>query len=86
MSGIAATSNRKFRDEPCSQCGSPRAVVNGAWLRERRKRAGLTLREMARRAGVSAAYVCDIEHSRRNCLPAMREAYENLAAREQSNG
>lgn len=68
----------KFRDEPCSACGTPRAVIDGAWLRDRRMKAGLTLREMARRVGVSAAYLCDIEKNRRNCLPNMRAVYEGL--------
>jgi predicted transcriptional regulator len=70
----------KFKDQPCSQCGSPRSVINGDWLREARKAAGLTLREMARRVGVSAPYICDIERNRRNCLPAMRDAYECLTS------
>jgi transcriptional regulator with XRE-family HTH domain len=70
----------KFKPEPCSQCGAQRSVINGAWLREVRKSAGLTLREMARRVGMSAAYICDIERNRRNCLPAMRDAYEHLTS------
>jgi DNA-binding XRE family transcriptional regulator len=69
----------KFKDQPCPHCGAPKRVVNGEWLRQERKRAGLTLREMARRVGVSAAYLCDIEKNRRNCLPAMRDAYENVS-------
>lgn len=73
----------KFRDEPCSQCGTPRTVVNGLWLRERRKKAGYSLRDFAKRVGVSAAYICDIEHNRRHCLPKMRDAYENVASFEE---
>jgi len=68
----------KFIDEPCPRCGSPSRVVNGAWLRFVRKRVGLTLRQFAKRAGVSAPYICDIERNRRNCLPAMREQYEQF--------
>ena len=75
-------STTKFHDEPCERCGTPRSVINGAWLRERRKRAGMTLRAFAIRQGVSAAYICDIEKNRRNCLPAMRDAYENIASFE----
>ncbi len=70
----------KFKSEPCTRCGSAQTVVNGAWLREVRKLAGLSLREMSRRVGVSAPYLCDIERNRRNCLPAMRDAYENLTS------
>lgn len=68
----------KFTHQSCPTCGSPRSVVNGAWLRLRRERAGLTLIEFAARANVSAAYICDIEHNRRRCLPAMRDHYERL--------
>lgn len=72
----------KFTHSACPRCGTPQTVLNGAWLRERRKRAGMTLREFAKRVGVSAPYICDIERNRRNCLPAMRDAYENLASFE----
>lgn len=48
---------RKFRDEPCHTCGSPQAVVDGGWLRQRRQDAGLTLREMARRLDYSVPYI-----------------------------
>jgi len=53
------------RDVACTTCGSPRAFVDGAWLREQRKGAGLTLREVARRLGFTASYVCDVELNRR---------------------
>lgn len=68
----------KFTDQACQTCGASRAVLNGAWLRFVRQRAGLTLREFATRAGVSAPYISDIERNRRNCLPAMRARYEAL--------
>ena len=69
----------KFKSESCSKCGSLHSVINGAWLRERRKRAGLTLRDFAKRVGVSAPYISDIEKNRRNCLPAMLDAYEHVS-------
>jgi DNA-binding XRE family transcriptional regulator len=72
----------KFKQEACRLCGTPRTVVDGAWLRERRKKAGYSLRAFADRVGVSPAYICDIEHNRRNCLPSMRDAYENIASFE----
>jgi len=68
----------KFTRGACSRCGTPQAVLNGAWLRYRREAAGLTLREFATRRGVSAPYISDIEKNRRNCLPEMRAAYEAL--------
>ncbi len=69
----------KFTHGSCPTCGSPKSVINGAWLRFVRLRAGLTLREFAKRAGVSAPYICDIERNRRNCLPEMRKNYETFA-------
>lgn len=68
----------KFTHQSCPTCGTPRSVVNGEWLRFVRKGAGLTLRQFAERAGVSAPYICDIELNRRNCLPEMRARYEAL--------
>jgi hypothetical protein len=38
-----------FRTAPCRHCGAPTRVRNGAFLRACRERAGLSLREMARR-------------------------------------
>ena len=43
----------------------PRGTSLGATIRKLRLRAGLTLREMARRVGVSAPHQSDIEHGRR---------------------
>lgn len=68
----------KYKPQPCSMCGAPRSVMNGDWLRVRRKRANVTLREMARRLKFSAAYLCDVEKNRRHCSPKIREAYEAL--------
>lgn len=69
---------RSHQPAACSACGGPRPVVNGDWLRERRKAAGLTLREMAGRLDFSAPYISDVERNRRNCTPAIRKAYEAL--------
>jgi hypothetical protein len=68
----------KFVDMPCPRCGTPKSVVDGGWLRERRELAGVTLREMGRRLGFSAPYLSDVEWNRRNRLPAIVKAYEAL--------
>lgn len=73
------TATKKYLPDVCPICGTPRAVVDGAYLRRLRERAGLTLREMARRAGYTPAYLCDIEHNRRSRLPAIVAAYEQAA-------
>ena len=40
--------------------------VTGQRAREMRTKAGLTLREVARRMQISAPYLCDLELARRN--------------------
>jgi predicted transcriptional regulator len=50
----------------CEGAGMVR-VVNPGYLRATRKAAGLSLREVARRCGISAAYLSDVELGRRNC-------------------
>ena len=61
----------------CSGDGKIR-VVNPAWLRERRKNARVTMREMAKRLSYSAAYLCDVEHGRRNVSAVIHDAYKKL--------
>lgn len=78
MKDQAEHPRRKFRDEPCHACGAPKAVIDGAWLRAQRLKAGLTLREMARRLDFSAVYISDVERNLRHCSPKIREAYEQL--------
>lgn len=68
----------KFTTGECPTCGTPKSIINGKWLRQAREIAGLTLREMARRLEFSVAYLCDVEHNRRNCTPKIRAAYEAL--------
>jgi transcriptional regulator with XRE-family HTH domain len=53
-------------------------VVNGAWLRQQRQAARITLRDMAKRLGFSAPYICDIELNRRHALPKIVKVYEEL--------
>lgn len=73
-----STPERKFRHEPCPTCGTPQAVINHDWLRARRRDAGVSLREMARRLGFSTPYLCDVEYGRRRCSLKIRKAYEAL--------
>jgi transcriptional regulator with XRE-family HTH domain len=53
-------------------------MTNGAWLRWKRQRADLGLREMGRRVGFTAVYLSDIERGNRNCPPKVRDAYDRL--------
>lgn len=64
----------------CPRCGGSGEVedegVLGMKMRVLRKDAGVTLREMARRIGVSASYLSDLELGRRRWSPRFRSAYE----------
>ena len=55
----------KTTNTVCHFCLQIRKVVDGKKLRQLRKKSGLSLREVARRIGISASYLCDIEHNRR---------------------
>ncbi len=61
----------------CVYCGGKGTITrtNPAWLRYIRERAGVTLRGMAKRLGVSAAYVCDVEKGRRAIPDSWRAEY-----------
>lgn len=68
MDGVSVPAyNASMRLKPaaCPQCGARIKVLDGRWAREERIRLGLTQREVAKRAGVSAPFICDIEYGRR---------------------
>jgi transcriptional regulator with XRE-family HTH domain len=66
--------------EPCPQCnGTGRCLDDravGAAMRQVRIAAGLSLRGVAKRLGVSAPYVSDLELGRRNWSPRRIEDFE----------
>lgn len=68
----------QFRAKPCPKCGTPQKVLNGLWLRTRRERAGIGLREFARRLEISAPYLSDIERNYRACPEVISRAYDGL--------
>lgn len=47
----------------------------GAELRRRREAAGFSLREVARRMEVSAPFLSDLEHGKRNWTERTRDAF-----------
>jgi DNA-binding XRE family transcriptional regulator len=63
----------------CPRCGGTGKVLDdgavGAAMRKAREKAGLTGREVARRLGLSAAYVSDLELGRRGWDAARQERY-----------
>jgi predicted transcriptional regulator len=77
---VNASLPAQFLLKPCCHCGATGKVevVNHAFLRFVRLQAQVSLREMARRLGVSAAYVCDVEYGRRACPVAWLERYRAL--------
>ncbi len=58
--------NIKTVNTICRSCGQLRKVADGKHLQELRKLSGMTLRELGKRIGLSAPYLNDIEHNRRN--------------------
>jgi len=55
----------KIKTIICTRCHQDRIVVDGGYLRKLRQDKKLSLREVARRNNISAAYLCDIELGRR---------------------
>ena len=49
--------------EHCDHCHAEK--LDGTDMRRRRTAAGISLRELGRRVGISAVYLCDIELNRR---------------------
>jgi hypothetical protein len=66
---------KKFTHAACPTCGSPRSIVNGAWLRQQRE-AQLSLRELGARLNYSAVYLSDVERGRRNFALDMKRSSE----------
>ena len=65
----------------CSRCGGSGYEQNehevGRMLRERRKRHNLSLREMAKRMKITAAYLSDLELGKRHWRAQLREKFES---------
>jgi predicted transcriptional regulator len=53
-------------EAPCPTCKEPRKALLGSKLREKREAAGIGLREVAKKAGLSPSYVSDLERGKRN--------------------
>jgi len=60
----------------CKHCGGTGELPNPAALRQKRKSAGLLLREVAKKLKISPTYLGDIERGARNCPPRVRRFYE----------
>lgn len=60
---------KRFSFKTCTECHGDGSIknYNPEWLKQRRKEMGFTLRELGKRIGFSAMYLCDIELGRRRC-------------------
>jgi transcriptional regulator with XRE-family HTH domain len=55
-------------------------VVDGISLRRAREAAGLSLRELAQRGGLSVPYLSDVELNRRRATPRVIAVYDAIPA------
>lgn len=78
----------EFSAGACPTCGGDGRIrlVNPIWLRVKREKAGLTMREVAKRLEISAAYLCDIEHGRRAVPGRVHNLYRTFTAKEADRG
>ena len=58
----------------CNGTGGP-LVLSGEWMKAVRRKAGVTLREVARRSKFSAAFVSDCELGRRAANAKLEKIY-----------
>lgn len=71
--------------EACRRCHGkgtePDYAAEGAALRKMRQASGVSLREVARGAGLSAPYLCDVELGRRRVTTRVLVAYRKELGR-----
>lgn len=72
----------EFLSSQCAGCDGRgwKKVVSPKWLREVRGIDGRSLRAMAKRCGVSAAYLSDIERGKRGVPEHIHRAYRLMKA------
>lgn len=70
----------KYMLSKCEHCNGTGDFerINPIWLVGRRHVSGLSLREVARRLKLSAAYVSDVENGKRRGNPEIIEFYSAL--------
>ena len=67
------------RRETCWRCkGRGFIEYVGSQLRAKRQAHGISMRSVARRLKLSAAYLCDVENNRRSATERIRKFYDNL--------
>lgn len=83
LSALYATVANMNSTKKCVACSGtgrvPNPIATGVQMRQRRERAGVGLRELSRKLGVSAAYLSDLELGRRGWRNLkLLKAYEAL--------
>lgn len=65
---------------PCRSCDGAgfNYVNNGAWIREKREKVGISLRNAAKKLEISASFLSDIELGKRNASYRVMNFFENL--------
>jgi DNA-binding XRE family transcriptional regulator len=88
--GGAPTSRAIAPDLECPRCGGSGRIANpaatGDLFRRARTKMGLTLREAARRMGISAAYLSDLERGNRAWTLKVQTKMGKLLKREANRG
>ena len=65
----------RYRLRKCPTCGSQMKETTGSFLRAWRAQQNVGLREMARKLGLSAAYLSDVELNRRRATREIVAGY-----------
>lgn len=65
----------KYIKIPCNECGKPKRVINGQYLKQQRENAQLSQREFGRLVNMSSPHLSDIERNRRECPEDVVQAY-----------
>ena len=70
----------KIHQVQCDFCDGSGFIIriNPEWLIAQRKKHGLSLRQVAKDIGISAAYLSDIEHGKRRGNNTILKHYENF--------
>lgn len=74
--------SHKWTVVKCHVCQQVRRVAAYPWMRKVRLAAKISLRNVARKTGYSASYICDIELGRRRANESILKIYEDLENQE----
>lgn len=64
-----------MQQKQCDKCGGTGQLLDPIRLKRQRRRAELSQRTMAKRMGITASYLCDLEHGRRDWNAQLDERF-----------